>query len=598
MNRSEAIALAEKATLQSYLNCYLRETNTGDLISSEKIPEEIREKHDGKWIHIALSNQNMNLFIPVLYVSKTERHLIDYPVYCETEKIDYLTCVEKTLKELSADQSAASVEKNEELLLRVKQSCESMAQFINERAHDELYKTEFDFIEAEQSLLFGHLLHPTPKSRQGMTESDIKAYSPELQGAFPLHYFRAHVSSILAKSTLSHSTTDLIKQMVKDDHEIGEDFKKKYAGEDEYALIPIHPWQAEYLLKDPKVLALVQEGDLENLGQHGRAFYATSSLRTVYHPDVNFMLKFSLNIKITNSVRANLLKELERGVEVKELMSTELGKELSDRFPQFEIIQDPAFITLKLNDQQESGFEVIFRENPFYKENANQATALVSLCQDGIQPKTSRLSSIIRDLAKTENRTTDEISVDWLQRYLAISLRPILWLYFEKGIALEAHQQNSVVLLENGYPSRFYYRDNQGFYFCESKEHELKSYLPGIGSKSETVCSDAVADERLRYYFFFNHLFGLVNAFGTGGLADETVLLQLIREELENQSITSEHPSKLLSTLLEDERLPCKANLLTRFHDLDELVGPLETQSVYVHVRNPLFIKKEAFAQK
>ena len=596
MNKLEAMALAEKATLQSYLNCFLRETNSGNL--SADAPEELRKKHSGKWIHVILQHQNSSLYIPAGYLSETGRHLLDCPVYCDSEEIDYITCIEKTLKELG--ENASSAEKNEELLLRVKQSCESMAQFLEERSDDEeeLYQTSFDFIAAEQSLLFGHLLHPTPKSRQGMTESDIKVYSPELKGAFPLHYFRAHAVSIYSKSTMPKSAIELIKQLVKDDPEISDEFKEKYAGKDEYALLPIHPWQAEYLLKDSAVQEFIQEGMLENLGQHGQAFYATSSLRTVYHPDVAFMLKFSLNIKITNSVRVNLLKELERGAEVKELMDTQLGSELSEQFPDFNIIHDPAFITLKLHDQKESGFEVILRENPFYKRSAEQATALVALCQDGMLPQSSRLASIVRDLSKKEKRSTEEISADWLKRYLAISLKPILWLYFEKGIALEAHQQNSVVQLENGYPARFFYRDNQGFYFCESKKNELNSYLPGIGLKSETVCSDAVADERLRYYFFFNHLFGLVNAFGTSNLADEKNLLHLIREELEKQSIPATHPSLLLKTLLEDKTLPCKANLLTRFHDLDELVGPLETQCVYVQVRNPLFTKKEVFASK
>ncbi|MRX53959.1 IucA/IucC family siderophore biosynthesis protein [Bacillus idriensis] len=594
MNKLEAMALAEKATLQSYLNCFLRETNSGNL--SEGAPVALRKKHNGKWIHVRLHKQNSNLYIPASYLSETGRHLLEYPVYCENEEIDYITCIVKTMKELDSN----SAEKNEELLLRVKQSCESMAQFLEERAKDEeeLYQTSFDFIAAEQSLLFGHLLHPTPKSRQGMTDSDIKTYSPELKGAFPLHYFRAHAESIYSKSTMPKSAIDLIKQLVKDDPEIDDAFKEKYAGEDEYALLPIHPWQAEYLLRDSSVQEFIQAGKLENLGRQGRTFYATSSLRTVYHPDVEFMLKFSLNIKITNSVRANLLKELERGVEVKELMGTQLGIELSEHYPDFEIIHDPAFITLKMHDQKESGFEVILRENPFYKKRAEQATALVALCQDGISPQSSRLASIIRDLSKKENRSTKEISSDWLKRYLAISLKPILWLYFKKGIALEAHQQNSVVKLENGYPSRFFYRDNQGFYFCESKHDELNSYLPGIGLKSETVCSDAVADERLRYYFFFNHLFGLVNAFGTANLADEKDLLNLIREELEQQPLPANHPSLLLKTLLENGTLPCKANLLTRFHDLDELVGPLETQSVYVQVRNPLMTKKEAFPTK
>ena len=44
----------------------------------------------------------------------------------------------------------------------------------------------------------------------------------------------------------------------------------------------------------------------------------------------------------------------------------------------------------------------------------------------------------------------------------------------------------------------------------------------------------------------------------------------------------------LLDRLLDDATWPCKANLRTRLHDLDELVGDIATQSVYVTIPNPL----------
>jgi spermidine-citrate ligase len=591
MNREEARKRAEHATLQSYLNCYIRETGKGFL--TEDVPPELKHAHSGKWMQLLLKNKSA-LYIPLAYYSETGRHLVGPVVYMGSEKLNFMDCIDVTLIDLNAGQPD---EKKNELLNRISQSCTLMAAFIENRSgdEDELYGTDFDFLAAEQSLLFGHLLHPAPKSREGMNEEEIRSYSPELKGSFPLHYFRAPVDLVYSKSLLPHSAIQQIKQMVLDDPEITNDFKNKYAKEDGHALLPLHPWQAKYVLQDHEIKSLAEAGAIEDLGQHGRSYFATSSLRTVFHPNVPFMLKFSLNIKITNSVRANLMKELERGAEVKELMEAGLGKEISDEFPQFRFVHDPAFLTLKLEDRKESGFEVILRDNPFYQENADQTTTIVSLCQDGLKRGTSRLSSIIRGIADKENRTTSEISSDWLKRYLEISLKPILWLYYEKGIALEAHQQNSIVQLNDGYPERFFYRDNQGFYFCESKKCLLESFLPEAGQKSETFCSDAVADERLRYYFFFNHLFGIVNAFGTAGLADERMLLKIIREEMEAYSVPVGHPSQLIKSFLEREKLPCKANLMTRFHDLDELVGPLETQSVYVDVPNPL-LKEEAVA--
>ncbi|WP_217145732.1 IucA/IucC family protein, partial [Streptomyces sp. AC627_RSS907] len=56
------------------------------------------------------------------------------------------------------------------------------------------------FLSGEQSLLFGHPLHPTPKSRDGLSEAEARAYSPELRGSFPLHWLAVRPSVLAADS--------------------------------------------------------------------------------------------------------------------------------------------------------------------------------------------------------------------------------------------------------------------------------------------------------------------------------------------------------------------------------------------------------------
>ena len=70
-----------------------------------------------------------------------------------------------------------------ELMLRVIRSCQNIEEFTKERIEDTsaLYGFHTTFIEAEQSLLFGHLTHPTPKSRQDIGLKSAM-YSPELKG--------------------------------------------------------------------------------------------------------------------------------------------------------------------------------------------------------------------------------------------------------------------------------------------------------------------------------------------------------------------------------------------------------------------------------
>ncbi|MBA4496117.1 IucA/IucC family siderophore biosynthesis protein [Paenactinomyces guangxiensis] len=595
--------IAEQASMQSFLNCYLRETGNYELLPREELYEikpglsEVSAVRADHFVVCDLPHHRMEIIAPVKYWSLTDRHLFCFPLYYFSggseipNELDYVTLVTLIIKELSVSRGISSYP--DELIFRVIQSCRHIESYVSNRQQEAhaLYDTHFDFLGTEQSLIFGHLLHPTPKSRQGLSDIEQSVCSPEQKGSFPLHYFQAHRSIVREQSNLPKKTTQLIKEEILSDPEISESFKKKYCQADETSILPVHPVQAQYLLRKPEIRKLMEEGLLVDLGIQGREYYPTSSLRTLYHPESRFMFKCSVNIKITNSVRLNKYKELERGVEVARILDSEIGKELKERFPDFHIIKDPAFITIAVPGSEESGFELVLRENPFMGENSQNVTLIAGLCQDAMPGYQPRLANLITDLASQEGRTTQEVSEDWFRQYLELSFKPVMWLYLKFGIALEAHQQNSLVQLCEGYPRQFYYRDNQGYYYCESTFPQLKRILPGINEKSQTRCADAVADERLRYYFFINHLLGLINAFGVFGLARESDLLEVLRSFLQQLKPDNREPSALITSLLEEKTLPCKGNLLTRLYDLDELTGPMESQSVYVHIPNP-FLKE------
>ncbi|MBX0356894.1 IucA/IucC family siderophore biosynthesis protein [Halobacillus sp. Nhm2S1] len=574
---NKAKEMAEKATMQSFLNCYLRETGNYEWVDTD----------NGIMLSIPLVRQHLVIHVSVNYWSLTGRHLFDFPVTYQTEgkeeshPLDYVTMTTLLVKEWLIGNGQDWAE--DELVLRVLLSCKKMKEYVAARFADrhQLMNEDFTFIEAEQSLLFGHLLHPTPKSKQGLTDVEDRQYSPEYKGRFQLHYFSVNPDLIEEDSSLNRSSSTCIFDGVKDTEGaelLVEEWDKGRV------LVPMHPLQVPVVLKDPAVQKYLHSGDIKHLGQAGLRFTATSSFRTLYSESSRFMYKFSVPVKITNSLRANQPKELARGVEVSRLLETELGDQMKKHHPNFHMLKDPAVINLRL-PQEFSGFEVSMRENPFYDDD-EQVSLVAGLVQDHAYGGPSRISTIIRSIAEREGRAVEEVSLDWFDQYLSISLDPILWLHHTYGIALEAHQQNSVVRLEKGYPSTFYYRDNQGYYFSRSKADQLTELLPSLNSKSDTICEDDVADERLRYYFFFNHLYGLINGFGVSRLVNEEKLIDLLRRRL------IEHlPSSFVQTLLEENKLPCKANLLTRLYDMDELVGPMEAQSVYTAVDNPLAAK-------
>ncbi|MCU5680629.1 IucA/IucC family siderophore biosynthesis protein [Bacillus wiedmannii] len=594
MQRAKQIA--EHATIQSFLNCYLRETGSGEWITADKRIEDtfynsFQRDTGSTYLCCRLSAQNITLYGEVIYKSATDRHLFGEQFYYQMGenknviKADYVTVITFLIKEMSINYGEGT--NPAELMLRVICSCQNIEEFTKERIEDTsaLYGFHTSFIEAEQSLLFGHLTHPTPKSRQGILEWKSAMYSPELKGECQLHYFRAHKNIVNEKSLLLDSTTVILKEELRNDEMVCKEFISKYCNEDEYSLLPIHPLQAEWLLHQSYVQEWIDQGVLEYIGPVGKYYMATSSLRTLYHPQSKYMLKFSFPVKVTNSMRINKLKELESGLEGKEMLNTAIG-EVLDKFPGFDFICDPAFITLNYG-AKESGFEVIIRENPFYGEHANDATLIAGLVQDAIPGERTRLSNIIHRLADVESRSCEEVSLDWFRRYMNISLKPMVWMYLCYGVALEAHQQNSVVQLKDGYPVKYYFRDNQGFYFCNSMKETLNNELAGIGERTGNLYDDYIVDERFRYYLIFNHMFGLINGFGTAGLIKEEILLSELRSVLEAFLSYNREPSTFLRELLEEDKLACKANLLTRFFDVDELSNPLE-QAIYVQVQNPL----------
>ncbi|WP_137992891.1 IucA/IucC family protein [Streptomyces vilmorinianum] len=558
---------ADTATIENLLRCWVREKNLPAPGSGT--------------LRIPLEASGTALLVPVRYWSPTGWHRFGAPalegLHPTAPTADAVTVAALLSRETGRPEGA-------ELVGRVADSARRTAEFITDRRRRPAPGPEADlFLTAEQSLLLGHPLHPTPKSREGLSEAEARLYSPELYGSFPLHWMAVDPSVLASDSAWTEqgrpvSATQLAAGLA--------DGLELPPGT---VPLPLHPWQARELPHRPAVAALLDAGLLHDLGPHGAAWHPTSSVRTVHRPGARTMLKLSLGVRITNSRRENLRKELHRGVEVHRLLRTGLVDQWQAAHPGFDIVRDPAWLAVDTPDGEPvPGLDVMIRHNPFAA--GDDAVCIAALTAPRPWPGTtgmrSRLADLVTRLAARTGRPIAAVSAEWFLRYLDQVVRPVLWLDGVAGVALEAHQQNTLVLLDaEGWPRGGRYRDNQGYYFRESRRDELESRLPGIGAASDTFVSDQVTDERFAYYLGINNVLGLIGAFGAQRLADERVLLAGFRQFLTSATSLG---SPLPHRLLEAATLRCKANLLTRLHGLDELVGPVDTQSVYVTITNPL----------
>jgi siderophore synthetase component len=505
-----------------------------------------------------------------------------------------------TVAELLAREAGGAAAEIADLVARVADSTANIAWFLAAR-HDNPADPSgtTPFLSSEQALILGHPLHPVPKSRDGLTDAELAAYSPEMRGSFQLHWFAADPAIVSSDCAWPETAEKIVADRTGAELVVP-------AGR---IAIPAHPWQARDLLERPGIRKLLDDGLLEYLGPGGLAWHPTSSLRTVYQPGAPVMLKLSLGLRITNSRRENLRKELRRGVEAHRLLEAGLGARLAAEHPGFAIVRDPGWLAVDLPDSAldrpgpapavldwpgpaaaaspDSGLDVVLRESPFGLRDLARCVAGLVAEQPGVAP--SMLVRLVNGLAVRSRRPVPEVAREWFARYLEAVAAPVLWLYAEYGIALEAHQQNTLVVLnQGGWPVGGRYRDNQGYYFAASRAAQLCRWLPHAGEDSDSIVDDAVVDERLGYYLGVNNLMGLIGAFGSQGLADERLLLSDLRVLLTRFATGGKLVPGVIPALLDGGMLRCKANLLTRVGGMDELAEPLATQSVYVEIPNPL----------
>lgn len=430
------------------------------------------------------------------------------------------------------------------------------------------------FLDAEQALLLGHLNHPTPKSRGGISAHERAAWSPEMRGAFALHWFAAD------PSVVSHDATDPDTDVAAMLAELAGTGRPR----DGRVLVPAHPWQARDLLHRPRVAALVADGLLAPLGPLGAPWSATSSVRTVYRADAGLMLKLSLGLQLTNSRRESMRVELRRGVELDRLLRGGYADATFAAHPGFAVTRDPAWLAVDTpgapSGPEVTGLDVSVREIP---DGAGALRCLAGL----VAPRPGLGRSVLGTIVDGP-----DAAAAWVARFVDHVLVPMLHLYASTGIGLEGHQQNTLVRLDaDGSPVGAAFRDNQGYYLPTSRHRAVCERL-GLRESALAVADDALVDDRLSYYLLRNQALAPVGCLGAEGRADERDLLGVLAERLEvalpDLAAAGPDGDRLARRWLRADTLPMKANMMTRLHGMDELLAPLDAQSVYLDLANPL----------
>ncbi|MDI9830351.1 IucA/IucC family protein [Streptomyces sp. KAU_LT] len=396
---------------------------------------------------------------------------------------------------------------NHELPAEMIDSRDALAALLAARARavppDDLY------LRSEQSLLTGHPYHPAPKARGGGPVAAWLPYAPEAYARFPL--------------TLLGLREDLVV-------EEGDTTALDALGEAPpgYRLLPAHPWQLGLVDLAPAFA----DGRLVRLGTTAFDARPTAAIRTLYAPEPDLFLKFSLDVRITNDIRRLWRHDLMR------------------------LRRTDAAATAAL-----AGQDAAWLSDRGYRTASFAFEELAVLVRDGLRGRVRAGATPLLAAALVEGFEGSPLDagVDpaaWWEAYLAQVVPPALTAFDTHGVVLEAHLQNTLVAVDaDGLPAQALFRDAEG--------------VKLLGEVSR-----AAGWERLVYCLVVNHLAEVAGALGARHRRYDP--WPAVRREL------ARHALPEIPALLSAPTLPGKTNLLLRWTGADG------ADARYLPLPNPL----------
>ncbi|MFF7730352.1 IucA/IucC family protein [Streptomyces sp. NPDC008001] len=412
------------------------------------------------------------------------------------------------------------------------------------------------YMDSEQSLVFGHRFHPTPKARTG-TAADWTRYAPEARARFPLHHLAVRREHVRQETAADGALAALDRQ------------RPVPRG---YLLLPAHPWQYAMLRDHPVLRAAVARGDVLDLGPGGEPFEPTASVRTLY--DGRDFLKFSLNVRITNCLRKNAEYELAGAVALTRLLEP-VATDLEARFPGTALLREPGYRTLGLGGRElAEGFGVIVREGLGARLAPGVTGLLAAAVADEYPTGGAHLGRLLHGAGPAA-------ALAWWRSYLGLLVPPVLAAYFDHGVVLEPHLQNVVLgVAADGTPRQVLFRDLEGTKLLPGHHAAALAALPAEVARPMTYDRERGWD-RLVYCLVVNHIAEMLAVLADRHPRLEAGLWSAVRRVLAGRAAAHGNPPPLRA-LVAGAPLPAKANLLTRWE------RKADRDAGYVRIASPL----------
>jgi len=315
----------------------------------------------------------------------------------------------------------------------------------------------------EQWGCVGHPFHPGHKSKTGLSAEEVVALSPEFQPQLELILGALNASvARVSNAAIPFSYRNWMTAQFPKEMAAWSEILRKL-GEDPHSWLPlpIHPYQAKHILPQ-KFAAEISAGSLK-ISSDFPCIRAspTMSFRTMASSENPRAphLKLPVSLQLTSAQRTVSPKATIMGPRLSNLLREVIRKE--DGFGKtLDILAEEVGVHyIDPNDDADRAkhLSILFRENPMTRRQPGYLPVPVAaLFADS--PVDGR--AIITELVASACGDHAQGVLDYFRNYVQVVLQASLSAYLIYGIAFEAHQQNSLILVnERGQAVQLMLRD-------------------------------------------------------------------------------------------------------------------------------------------
>ena len=399
----------------------------------------------------------------------------------------------------------------------------------------------------ERLVIEGHPFHPSAKIRRGMSPAESLAYAPEFADTIALRFAAVHTDCAL--ETQVDTNESLTQQLYRMFDGLDASVERALPAErdrDEYAIIPLHPWQFYHTipdryrqqLRDRRVVLVDYSHPVTPL-LNLRTTVPYETERTADGPLSH--LKLAIGVQTTNVVRTLSPQAVANGPQVTTVLRAIHERESFDTLgflnesaaacyhapggphPKGEQFDDARHLSalIRMNPY----------EHPIVPEGAVPVVVSSLLATSPVTDQ-PLICDCIAEYANRMDMTTMATATErFLREYVAVVVPEQLQLLSEYGIALESHPQNSYIVLNRGRPVAMLVRDFGGI-----RVHDARLETHGL-SLDPYPDSDLDIDSRdelygkLYYALFNNHLAELIATLVQYTGVDEATCWGIVRSE-------------------------------------------------------------------